>query len=200
MPYAHRGAGPRPGRGRERWRRGSQPRRPPGLPGRIEHAVDQRLGAAVERAAEHVPDAVKPRLRGWLHAGAVPVALVAGIVLVALSRGTAEVVASAIYAVTTVLLFTVSAVYHRGPWTGRTRTVLQRFDHANIFLIIAGSYTPFAVLLLAGGQRTTLLLVVWGGALRRRRSSRAVGWCAALAVRAGVRRPGLGGGVCSCRS
>jgi hemolysin III len=136
-----------------------------GLPGRIEQVVEERLGAAVERAAEHVPAAVKPRLRGWLHAGAVPVVLVAGIVLVALSRGTAEVVASAIYAVTTVLLFSVSAVYHRGRWTGRTHAALQRIDHANIFLLIAGTYTPFAVLLLAGGQRTALLVIVWGAAL-----------------------------------
>jgi hemolysin III len=136
-----------------------------GLPARIEHVVEERLGAAVELAAEHVPAAVKPKLRGWLHAGAVPVVLAAGIVLVALSRGTAEVVASAVYAVTTVLLFSVSAVYHRGRWTGRTHSALQRFDHANIFLLIAGTYTPFAVLLLAGGQRTALLVIVWGGAL-----------------------------------
>jgi hemolysin III len=136
-----------------------------GLPARIEHVVEERLGAAVERAAEHVPAAVKPRLRGWLHAGAVPFVLAAGIVLVALSRGTAEVVASAVYAATTVLLFSVSALYHRGRWSSRTRGLLQRFDHATIFLLIAGSYTPFAVLLLAGGQRTTLLLIVWGGAL-----------------------------------
>jgi len=132
---------------------------------RIESAVDDRLGDVVERAAAHVPDAVKPRLRGWLHAWAVPVAAVAGLVLVASSRGTAEVVASAVYAVTTVLLFTVSAVYHRGRWGPRAVGVLKRLDHANIFLIIAGTYTPFAVLLLDGKHRVALLLVVWTGAL-----------------------------------
>jgi len=136
-----------------------------GLPARIEAAVEERLGAAVERAAGHVPAAVKPKLRGWLHAGAVPVVLAAGIVLVARSSGTAEVVASAVYAATTVLLFTISAVYHRGRLTGSTRATLQRVDHATIFLLIAGSYTPFAVLLLAGGQRAALLLIVWGGAI-----------------------------------
>src|SRR5207237_1300955 len=78
--------------------------------------------------------------------------------------GTGELVASSVYALTTVLLFAVSAVYHRGRWSERTRGVLKRLDHANIFLIIAGSYTPFAVLLLAGGQRTALLLIVWIGA------------------------------------
>jgi hemolysin III len=143
----------------------ADPRLSSGLPGRIEEAVDARLGAAVERAAEHLPDSVRPRLRGWLHAGAVPVSAAAGLVLVALSSGPAEVVASAVYAVTTVLLFTVSAVYHRGSWSDRTHGVLKRLDHANIFLIIAGSYTPFAVLLLAGGQQLALLLIVWIGAL-----------------------------------
>ncbi len=143
----------------------TDPSAEPSLAHRIEDAVDVRLGHAVERAATHVSATVKPKLRGWLHAGAVPFALVAGIVLVALSSGTAEVVASAVYAATTVLLFTVSGVYHRGTWGPRAFGVLRRLDHANIFLIIAGSYTPFAVLLLAGGQRLVLLLVAWIGAL-----------------------------------
>ena len=137
----------------------------PAAPAPVGPGVEHRLKSAAELAADHVPAAVKPRLRGWLHAGAVPVSLVAGTVLVALSRGTAEVVASAIYSVTTVLLFSVSAVYHRGDWSPRTLGVLKRVDHSNIFLIIAGSYTPFAVLLLAGGARTALLLLVWLGAL-----------------------------------
>ncbi len=132
---------------------------------RIEDAVEQHVGAVVERAAEHVPDAVKPKLRGWLHAGAVPFALVAGIVLVALADDAAEVVASAIYVLSTVLLFTVSGIYHRGNWSPRARGFLKRFDHANIFVIIAGTYTPFAVLLLNGGSRTALLAIVWGGAI-----------------------------------
>jgi len=130
-----------------------------------QEAVEHRLSAAVERAVGHVPEGVKPKLRGWLHAGAVPVALAGGIVLVALSRGAGKLVASSVYALTTVLLFSVSAVYHRGRWSERTHGVLKRLDHANIFLIIAGSYTPFAVLLLGGGQRTALLLIVWIGAL-----------------------------------
>lgn len=132
---------------------------------RIEDAVETRLAAAVEHAAPHVPDPVKPRLRGWLHAGTAPVALAGGIVLMALSRGAAELAATAIYTVTTVLLFSGSAVYHRGQWSPRTRGVLKRIDHANIFLIIAGTYTPFAVLLLEGGSRAALLWIVWIGAL-----------------------------------
>ncbi|MET0740475.1 MAG: hemolysin III family protein [Candidatus Nanopelagicales bacterium] len=128
-------------------------------------ALDRTLGAAIEHATGHVPDAVRPRLRGWLHAAAAPVALVCGIVLVALSRGGPEIAASAVYAFTTTALFAVSAAYHRGRWTPRTHGVLKRVDHANIFLIIAGTYTPFTVVLLDGGARTALLWLVWALAL-----------------------------------
>lgn len=132
---------------------------------RIEDAVDARLGAAVERTVGRLPDPVKPKLRGWLHAGTVPVAVLGGLVLLLLADGTAEVVATAVYAVTAVLLFAGSGVYHRGSWSPGTRGVLRRIDHANIFLIIAGTYTPFAVLLLEGGSRVALLWIVWTGAL-----------------------------------
>jgi len=110
------------------------------------------------------PAAIKPRLRGWLHLGTAPLALAGAIVLVSLSRGAAEIASSSIYAISAVLLFTVSAIYHRGRWSPRVLATLKRFDHANIFLIIAGTYTPFAVLLLEGGARTALLSIVWTGA------------------------------------
>ena len=100
------------------------PSRSDDLTGRIEDAVDERLGAAVERAGARVPDSVKPKLRGWLHAGAVPVSIILGTVLITLSRGFGEIVASSIYAVTTVLLFSVSAIYHRGHWKPRATRVL----------------------------------------------------------------------------
>ena len=106
----------------------------------------------------------RPVLRGWRHLGAAPAALAAAIVLVCLSRGPAEIASSSIYATSAVLLFTVSAVYHRGRWSPPVLAALKRFDHANIFLIIAGTYTPFAVLLLEGGSRTVLLAIVWTGA------------------------------------
>ena len=110
-------------------------------------------------------DAVKPKLRGWLHAGIFPLCVAAGIVLVALA-GTPEArVACAIYAVTAALLFGVSAVYHRGRWSPPVHAVLRRLDHANIFLIIAGTYTPFTLLLLDGGRAHLLLWLVWAGAL-----------------------------------
>lgn len=119
--------------------------------------------SAVERAADLLD--IKPRLRGWLHAGAAPFALAAGIVLVALAPTTATRVASAVYALTGVLLFGVSAVYHRGNWSPKVKTVLKRLDHTNIVLVIAGSYTPLAVAMLAPDQAKLLLWFIWGGAL-----------------------------------
>ena len=77
--------------------------------------------------------------------------------LIALSPTAPTRIGSAIYAGSALLLFTVSAVYHRGTWSPRPHDFLKRFDHANIFLLIAGSYTPFALLLLEGTTRTVLL-------------------------------------------
>jgi hemolysin III len=113
---------------------------------------------------ESVVAAVKPRLRGWLHAGMVPLALAAGIVLIALAPSTPARVAAAVFSVTAWLLFGTSAVYHRGSWSPRVAAVLKRMDHSNIFLIIAGTYTPFA-LLLPRDQATEMLLIVWIGAI-----------------------------------
>ncbi len=121
------------------------------------------MGGPAVRAGE-IAQSVKPRLRGWLHAGAFPAVLVAGIVLVALGPTLPARLAAAVYAVTSALLFGVSALYHRGRWSERAKAVLRRFDHANIYLIIAGTYTPFALLALHGTARTVVLSVVWSGA------------------------------------
>ena len=96
---------------------------------------------------EAVVAAVKPHLRGWLHAGMVPLALAAGIVLIALAPTTPARIAATVFSVTAWLLFGTSAVYHRGNWSPTVAGVLKRMDHSNIFLIIAGTYTPFALLL-----------------------------------------------------
>lgn len=104
-------------------------------------------------------------MRGWLHLGAAPIALVAGMALVVFSPTLAGRVSAAIFTLTAVLLFGTSAVYHRGNWSPKTRAVLRRMDHANIFLIIAGTYTPLTVLLLEGTQRVVVLCLVWGGAI-----------------------------------
>jgi hemolysin III len=118
----------------------------------------------VDSLAETVAE-VKPRLRGWLHLASAPLTLAAGVVLIVLSPTAGTRIGSAVYAASALLLFTVSAVYHRGHWSPRAHDLLRRFDHANIFLLIAGSYTPFALVLLEGGQRVALLTVVWSVAV-----------------------------------
>ncbi|HEX6246265.1 MAG TPA: hemolysin III family protein [Nocardioidaceae bacterium] len=135
------------------------------------HETARTATDRVEEAGEHlrenvreVIDEVKPRLRGWLHAATAPLTLAAGVVLIALSPNAATRVGSSIFAASALVLFTVSAVYHRGHWSPRAWGFLRRFDHANIFLLIAGSYTPFTLLLLEGRDQTVLLTVVWVGA------------------------------------
>ncbi|MGX1547807.1 PAQR family membrane homeostasis protein TrhA [Streptomyces adustus] len=122
------------------------------------------VAALVERAAD-LAEPTKPRLRGWLHAGMVPAALIAGVVLICLAPTPQAVLACAVYSVTAWLLFATSAIYHRGTWGPLGEALLRRLDHANIFLIIAGTCTPLAVLLLPPDQRSVLLWIVWAGAL-----------------------------------
>ena len=120
---------------------------------------------SIEAGVREVAEAVKPRLRGWLHAGAFPLALVGGLVLTAVAPTLSARLGAAVYTLTAALLFGVSGVYHRGNWSPRTGVMLRRFDHANIFVIIAGSYTPFAMILLPSSQARTLLTLVWVGAV-----------------------------------
>lgn len=108
---------------------------------------------------------LKPRMRGWLHAGMVPLALAAGIVVIVLAPTTLLRVGAAIYAVTGLLLFAVSATYHLGRWSPRSALLLKRLDHTNIMLIIAGTYTPLTLALLPEPRDTILLTAVWFGAL-----------------------------------
>lgn len=111
------------------------------------------------------PDVPKPKLRGWLHAVTFPCAVVAGIVLVASAATNEARIAVAIFATTAVLLFGTSALFHRGSWSPRVAVLLRRLDHSSIYLIIAGTYTPFAVLALPPGKGRSLMLIVWIGAL-----------------------------------
>lgn len=113
-------------------------------------------------------DIGKPRMRGWLHVHACYVAAVAGAVLVAMAAtrpGVAPLVSTAVYALTVCGLFGVSALYHRRVWSPRGFQVMRRLDHSMIFLLIAGTYTPYSVLLLPRDTATVILAVVWGGAL-----------------------------------
>ncbi|MGN7798311.1 PAQR family membrane homeostasis protein TrhA [Leifsonia sp. 22587] len=111
------------------------------------------------------PGDIKPTWRGWIHAGTFPVAIAAGIVLICLAQGAPAKWASAVFMLTSMLLFGNSALYHRFNWRPRTKVILKRIDHANIFLLIAGTYTPLAVLALPPSKGILLLSLVWAGAL-----------------------------------
>ncbi len=115
----------------------------------------------LEGRLEHTVAAFKPRLRGWLHFGAAPLALVLGLALMVPTPTAPLRGAVAIYVVTTVLLFGVSAAYHLGAGRPRVNAFLRKLDHANIYLFIAGSYTPFAVALPSRALGWTILGLVW---------------------------------------
>ncbi len=128
---------------------------------------DQRSGpieAVIDTAADIV-GSVKPKLRGWLHAGTFPFIVLAGLALVAATPTLRGRVGVAIFVGTACLLFGTSGLYHRGRWSPSTSKLLRRLDHANIFLIIAGTYTAFATTLLAPDQARTLLAIMWVSAL-----------------------------------
>jgi hemolysin III len=111
--------------------------------------------------------ALKPRLRGWLHAYAAAISIASGAVLIVVAaalRGTAAAVTTSIYCATVTLLFGTSALYHRRHWSPRGHAVMRRLDHSMIFVFIAGTYTPIAVLSLSRGSAIAVLLTVWIGA------------------------------------
>ena len=114
---------------------------------------------------EHQHKELKPSWRGWIHAGTFPLAIVLGAILLVVADGSAAKISSAVFIASSLLLFGVSALYHRLDWSERNRRLLKRLDHANIFLLIAGSYTPITVLSLPEGKAVLLLCLVWGGAL-----------------------------------
>jgi hemolysin III len=93
---------------------------------------------------------VKPRLRGHLHQWAALTFMIAGIVLIALAHDGRARFAAAVYVVAVCLLFGTSALYHRRTWTPTAAAVMRRLDHSMILVLIAGTYTPFALLLLTG--------------------------------------------------
>lgn len=108
---------------------------------------------------------VKPLLRGRLHLGALIVSVPAVIFLVAIARGFAATTSAAIYGTTLVALFAVSSTYHRFDPESRWCLVLRRLDHASIYLLIAGSYTPFAAVAIGGKLGFALIAIVWSLAL-----------------------------------
>jgi len=106
----------------------------------------------------------KPKLRGTFHKYGFFVSLGVGATLVGAATGGRARVAAAVFAATATALLGVSALYHCGNWRGRLHGLLQRLDHSLIFLTIAATYTPFALLALKGLFASALLVAVWAGA------------------------------------
>ena len=108
---------------------------------------------------------IKPTWRGWIHAGVLPIVIAGGIVLVILANGMPAKVTTAIFFASSLLLFGNSALYHRFNWSPKVKLALKRIDHANIFLLIAGSYTPITWLALPQDKAILLMSLIWGTAV-----------------------------------
>ena len=125
----------------------------------------RRLRWRIERIRDPEHPLYKPRMRGWIHAVMAPLTLAAGIVLIVLAPTATLRWASAVYTVTGLLLFAVSATYHLVQWNEVVSRVLKRLDHTNIMLVIAGTYTPLSLALLPPDRARVLLTLVWVGAV-----------------------------------
>jgi hemolysin III len=108
---------------------------------------------------------VKPTWRGWIHTGVLPLVTAGGIVLIVLADGGVAKAASAVFFASSFLLFGTSALYHRFNWKPNTYMVLKRIDHANIFVLIAGSYTPITLLALSQEKALPLIIIIWSTAI-----------------------------------
>jgi hemolysin III len=125
-------------------------------------------GLATENPLKSLVEDLKPRMRGWMHLYAATISLVTGACLVSVSsslHGGRAALATSIYALTVTLLFGTSALYHRRTWSPRGKQIMKRLDHSMIFVFIAGTYTPFAILTLPDVFSVVVLIVVWTGAL-----------------------------------
>jgi hemolysin III len=123
------------------------------------------MAPAIDALPQQPVAPVKPRWRGRIHKAAFFVSVPAGIALVALSRGVSAHVAATLFALSLAGLFGTSAYYHTGNWTPRVRARWQRMDHAMIFVLIAGSYTPIALLALRPAWGIALLAAAWTAAV-----------------------------------
>lgn len=106
-----------------------------------------------------------PRLRGKTHLIAAPMSLVMGITIVIASESSLTKLSVGIFALSAVNLFGISALYHVGKWNIKVKQWLRRLDHSNIYVLIAGTYTPVALLLLTDEKRQTLLILIWSAAV-----------------------------------
>jgi hemolysin III len=110
------------------------------------------------------PELEKPRLRGVLHLYAFGVAVALGVLLVLSADGARGRFAAAVFGLTVAAMFGTSALYHVPTWRPRPRRWLRRLDHAMIYTLIAGTYTPFGLIVLSGAWQVVVLAIVWSGA------------------------------------
>lgn len=123
--------------------------------------VPVRSVAGEQERASDLGAMPRPRARGWIHRISFLVAGPAAVVLLVLSPTWTARAAVAVYALTLITVFWVSSTYHRGSWSAEEFARWQRRDHAAIFLLIAGSYTPYCVLALEGAWRLSMLAAIW---------------------------------------
>jgi hemolysin III len=130
------------------------------------NTVEEGAGQVLQSAAEVL---TKPKARGWIHLVSAVVAVVAGAALISVSwplAGLKAGLATFVYTGAVVGMFTVSAIYHRVTWKSvKARIQMKRLDHSMIFVLIAGTYTPFALLAMPHNAGMLVLWIVWGGAL-----------------------------------
>ena len=107
---------------------------------------------------------LKPRLRGVSHQYAFAIAVVAGAVLAVVAPDGSARVAVGIYAASLCAMFGASALYHRIDWPPARRRLMRKLDHAMIFVLVAGTYTPFGLLVVNEGLGTAILVIAWAGA------------------------------------
>ena len=119
----------------------------------------------ISEGFRETPAEVKPTWRGWIHTGVLPLVIAGGIVLVVLANGIPAKIATGVFFASSLLLFGNSALYHRFNWSPKVKVTLKRIDHANIFLLIAGSYTPITWLALPQQKAVLLMSIIWGSAL-----------------------------------
>ena len=137
--------------------------------GAARDAAGKQVAAARETAAmaaHGVADKLsqKPRLRGVSHQWAFFISLGAGAALILAASGSTAVIAMSIYAFSLSAMLGTSALYHRVTWTPDVRQWMRRLDHTMIFIFIAGTYTPFALLVMHGSLADAVLIVVWASA------------------------------------
>lgn len=128
--------------------------------GQREHFIEE-----VSDRLRDTVEVIKPKLRGWLHLATTPLAFFSFVVMIVIADDPVARAGAAVFMVSALMLFGVSAVYHTGTWREGVERTLRRLDHSNIFIMIAGSYTPFSLLLLEPSQAAIMLSLVWGGAI-----------------------------------